>query len=48
MVLSVPSETPHGKGNESQDNVALLETILMSIEREMQLQESKGFMKSMR
>jgi hypothetical protein len=48
MVLSVPSKTPHGKGNESQDNVALMETMLMSTKREMQLQESKGFMKSMR
>jgi hypothetical protein len=34
MVLSVSSETPHCKGNESQDIVALLETVLMSTERE--------------
>jgi hypothetical protein len=46
MVLSVPSETPHCKGNESQDTVALLETVLMSTERETRLQEAKGFMKS--
>jgi hypothetical protein len=44
MVLSVSSETPHCKGNESQDIVALLETVLMSTDREMQLQEAKGFM----
>ena len=30
MVLSVPSKTLHCKGNESQDTVALLETVLMS------------------
>jgi hypothetical protein len=47
MVLSVPSETPHCKGNESQDIVSLLETVLMSTERETRLQEEKGFMKSM-
>jgi hypothetical protein len=46
MVLFVPSETPQCKGNESQDIVALLETMLMSIEMETQLQEAKGFMKS--
>jgi hypothetical protein len=46
MVLSVSSETPHCKGNESQDIVALLETVLMSTERETRLQEAKGFMKS--
>jgi hypothetical protein len=34
MVLSVSSETPHCKGNESQDIVTLLETVLMSTERE--------------
>jgi hypothetical protein len=48
MVLPVPSETPHCKGNESQDIVALLETVLMSTKREMQLQEAKGFVKSTR
>jgi hypothetical protein len=42
MVLSVSSETPHCKGNESQDIVALLETVLMSTERETRLQEAKG------
>jgi hypothetical protein len=35
MVLHVPSETPHCKGNESQDIVALMETVLMSKERKM-------------
>jgi hypothetical protein len=34
MGLSVSFETPHYKGNESQDTVALLETVLMSTERE--------------
>jgi hypothetical protein len=43
MVLPVPSETPHCKGNESQDTVALLETVLMSTKRETRLQEAKGF-----
>jgi hypothetical protein len=42
MVLFVPSETPHYKGNESQDVVALLETVLRSIGRERRLQEEKG------
>jgi hypothetical protein len=42
MVLSVSSETPHCKGNESQDTVTLLETMLMSTERETRLQEEKG------
>jgi hypothetical protein len=46
MVLSVLSETPHCKGNESQDIVSLLETVLMSIERETRLQEVNRFMKS--
>jgi hypothetical protein len=46
MVLSVSSETPHCKGNESQDTVALLETVLMSTERETRLREVEGFMKS--
>jgi hypothetical protein len=32
MVLFVSSETPHCKGNEIQDTVALLETVLMSTE----------------
>jgi hypothetical protein len=45
MVLSVPSETPHCKGNESQDIVALLETMLMSTKRETRIQEEKGFVK---
>jgi hypothetical protein len=30
MVLPMPSDTSHFKGNESQDIVALLETVLMS------------------
>jgi hypothetical protein len=34
MVLPVPSEMLHCKGNESQDIVTLLETVLMSTERE--------------
>jgi hypothetical protein len=46
MVLSIPSEAPHCKGNESQDNVALLENVFILTERETQLQEAKGFMKS--
>jgi hypothetical protein len=46
MVLSLPSKTPHCEGNESQDTVSLLETILMSIGREMRREEAKGFMKS--
>jgi hypothetical protein len=44
----VSSETPHCKGNESQDIVSLLEIVLMSTERETRLQEEKGFMKSTR
>jgi hypothetical protein len=46
MIISVSSKTPHCKGNESQYIVALLENVLMSIERETRLQEEKGFMKS--
>jgi hypothetical protein len=46
MVLSVPSKTPHFKGNESQDTIALLGIVLMSTERETRLHEAKGFMKS--
>jgi hypothetical protein len=42
MVLPVPFETSHWKGNESQDTVALLETVLVSTKRGMQLQEAKG------
>jgi hypothetical protein len=34
MVLSVSFETPHCKGNEIQDTIALMETMLMSTERE--------------
>jgi hypothetical protein len=41
----VPSDTFHWKGNESQDIVTLLETVLMSTKRETRLQEAKGFMK---
>jgi hypothetical protein len=29
VVLPVPSETSHWKGNESQDTITLLETMLM-------------------
>jgi hypothetical protein len=46
MILSVSSETSHCKGNESQDIVSLLETALMSTERDTRLQEEKGFVKS--
>jgi hypothetical protein len=46
MIFFVSSKTPHCKGNESQDIVALLEIVLMSTERETRLQEAKGFMKS--
>jgi hypothetical protein len=42
----MPSETPHCKGNESQDTIALLETVLMSTERETRLQEAKVFLNS--
>jgi hypothetical protein len=48
MVLPVSSETSHCKGNESQDTVTLLETVLMSTKRETRLQEAKGFVKSTR
>jgi hypothetical protein len=48
MVLVVPYVTPHCEGNEIQDTVARLETMLMSTEREMGLQEAEGFMKSTR
>jgi hypothetical protein len=41
----VPSKTSHCKGNESQDIVALLKTVLMLTKRETQLQEAKGFIK---
>jgi hypothetical protein len=34
MILFVSSETPHCKGNESQDTISLMETVLVSIERE--------------
>jgi hypothetical protein len=46
VFFSMSSETPHCKGNESQDIVSLLETVMMSTERETQIQEAKGFMKS--
>jgi hypothetical protein len=46
MVLPLSSKTPHCKGNESQDNVALLETVLMSTKRETRRQEEKSFVKS--
>jgi hypothetical protein len=46
MVLFVPFETPYWKGNEGQDIVALLETMLMSTGTEIRCQEEKGFMKS--
>jgi hypothetical protein len=34
MVLSVLSETPHCKGNESRYTISLVEIVLMSKERE--------------
>jgi hypothetical protein len=46
MILSMPSKTPHCKGNESQDIASLMETMLMSKGRETQIQEAKGFVKS--
>jgi hypothetical protein len=46
MILFVPPKTPHCKGNESQDTSSLMETVLMLTERETQLQETKGFVKS--
>ena len=48
MVLFVSSDAPHCKGNESQDTVSLLKTMMMLTEKETQLQEAKGFMKSIR
>jgi hypothetical protein len=48
MILYVPSETPHCGGNEIQDIISLLGTVMTSTEREMRLQEAKGFMKSTR
>jgi hypothetical protein len=47
MILFVPSETPHCKGNESQDTTAVMENMMMLTERETRLQEAKGFVKSM-
>jgi hypothetical protein len=48
MVLLVSFETPHCKGNESQDTATLLEIVLMLTKKETQLQEEKGFVKSTR
>jgi hypothetical protein len=48
VVLPVSSKTSHWKGNESQDIVTLLETVLMSTKRGTRLQEAKGSMKSTR
>jgi hypothetical protein len=48
MVLSVSSENPHCEGNENQDTVTHLETVLRSTDREAHLQEAKGFVKSTR
>jgi hypothetical protein len=45
MALSMSFESPHCKGNESQDIVSLLETMLMSTKRETRLQEAKGLYK---
>ena len=46
VFFSMSSETPHCKGNASQDTVALLETMLMSTERETRLREVEGFTES--
>jgi hypothetical protein len=46
MILSVPFENLHCKGNESEDTVSLLETVLVLTERDTRLQEAKGFVKS--
>jgi hypothetical protein len=35
MILSMSSKTPHCKGNETRDTVALLETMLISTGRDM-------------
>jgi hypothetical protein len=48
VVLPVPSETSHWKGNESQDIVTLLETVLMLTKKETRLPKAKGFVKSTR
>jgi hypothetical protein len=45
MVLPVPSDMPHHKGNESQDMVSLLETVLMLTKKETQIKEGNGFVK---
>jgi hypothetical protein len=41
----MPSKTSHWKGNESQDTVALLETVLMLTKKGTRIQEEKGFVK---
>jgi hypothetical protein len=48
VVLPVSSKTSHWKGNESQNTVTLLETVLMLTKRGTRLQEAKGFVKSTR
>jgi hypothetical protein len=48
VVLPMPPETSHWKGNESQDIVTLLEIVLMLTKRGTRLQEEKGFVKSTR
>jgi hypothetical protein len=42
MGLPMSSETSHWKGNESQDTVALLEIVLMSIKKGDATPRSKG------
>jgi hypothetical protein len=42
MVLPVPFETSHWKGNESQDTVTLLETLVMSTKNGDATPRSKG------
>jgi hypothetical protein len=42
VVLLVPSETSHWKGNEIQDTITLLETVLMSKKKGDANPRSKG------
>jgi len=41
----MPSKTPHCKGNESQDTVSLMETVLMSTKRGTRFPKANGFVK---
>jgi hypothetical protein len=42
VVLPMPSKTSHWKGNESQDTITLLETVLMSTKRGDETPRRKG------